>query len=75
LRASDVIILENIVKTKNRQGLPAKSMGEEQEGGRKRGPADILPLFSPAFFDLWQIILPRSRLVIYVPERERDGPS
>ncbi|MEE9592023.1 MAG: hypothetical protein V3W28_00390 [Thermoplasmata archaeon] len=50
-------------------------MGEEQEGGRKRGPADILPLFSPAFFDLWQIILPRSRLVIYVPERERDGPS
>lgn len=30
----------------------------------------ILPLFSPAFFDIWQIIIPRERLVTYIRERE-----
>ncbi|MCJ2532179.1 MAG: hypothetical protein LN413_07780 [Candidatus Thermoplasmatota archaeon] len=48
-------------------------MGEERE--RRRGPAGILPLFSPALFDFWQIILPRNRLVIHVRERERDDAS
>ncbi|MFQ6012502.1 MAG: hypothetical protein ACE5LS_02525 [Thermoplasmata archaeon] len=50
-------------------------MGDEEEREGKSGPASVLPLFSPALFDFWQIILPRNRLVIYVPERERDGRS
>ncbi len=50
-------------------------MGEERERERRRGPADILPLFSPALFDFWQIILPRNRLVIHVQEREREDAS
>ncbi|MDX1534812.1 MAG: hypothetical protein R3291_04260 [Thermoplasmata archaeon] len=50
-------------------------MGEERERERKRGPADILPLFSPALFDFWQMILPRNHLVIYVREREREDTS
>ncbi len=48
-------------------------MGKEREGGH--GPAGILPLFSPALFEFWQIILPRHRLVIHVRERERDDGS
>lgn len=31
----------------------------------------FLPLFAPAFFDLWQVIIPRSQLVAYLPEREK----
>jgi hypothetical protein len=35
-----------------------------------RGIANILPLFAPAFYDFWQVILPRNRLVVYYPEKE-----
>lgn len=30
----------------------------------------LLPAFAPAFYDLWQIVLPRDNVVVYIPERE-----
>ncbi len=36
----------------------------------RKGVIDVLPLFAPAFYNLWQIILPRDGLVAYISERE-----
>lgn len=30
----------------------------------------LLPSFAPAFFDFWQIVLPRDNVVVYIRERE-----
>ncbi len=52
-----------------------EKMGEKRERERRRGPANILPLFSPSLFEFWQIILPRNRLIIHIREHERDDDS
>ncbi len=36
----------------------------------KESPPQVLPAFAPAFFDLWQIVLPRDNVVVYIRERE-----
>lgn len=42
----------------------------EDRQHERKGVIDVLPLFAPAFYNLWQIILPRDGLVAYISERE-----
>ncbi len=63
-----MIIGDEIRPNINNSDAVEGSMEDPQH--ERKGVIDILPLFAPAFYDLWQIILPRDGLVVYISERE-----